>query len=1278
MSATATKKIPLPEKKLIALFSTQNGLFPKNAIYKLFKYSVWFEYRDSETGKVSYYIKDGEHIDDDVEGVINYIKNKYFLGRKAKFNRERDVLGIIDMTDHAMSLNPLYDPRLAEGNRKGHYDKEIGPGLEEVGFIHLKGKKATSDEGDTSFEIYDIPDDWTKDEARDRYITYHENLNNPTSDTREPVIYDARDFVEDSKTKIEKTYIDEVLEDRHLVAGAPGSGKELGGLALIQIVHDLYKFDNTTINILSCTIPKNLAEPINELASVDGYRFKDGTVVDFSRFQCYMTNKLYKKLKSELNWKKYKWVQDNVKLIDSADEIPSKHSKGIIPLLFAGYQDIAWSGTKEIREKYRGLVGRVGMFALNEAHQFLKLKNKMYTSLSSNLGWKFFMPLTGTPYPLIFGEPGLLTFDKDQRSIMSRQQMMMDKKNNPNSDYAPYPDIITYGPSGLDKVKAEMSRDPRWKDDANGMTIQKLVATYNPETKVFKYFDLIHRLVSRLCKADDFGEYDGLSIRNLPKLCDEAKNNILGLFPAGFIKGAGVKVYIPELEKQLKASGAFGSYKSFVSYTDDLSDIKAQVKDSITKTFVLTHRKDATGTNIPSWGVSVMFMAVGNSLTFYEQAPEGRISRASDNKTNCGVVLLEPDNSMSLKVQVEEKLSIEKGENKTFSQIVDEVHDCYPYYNDMNGKLVRVNREEYGKILEELSKRGNYGLDLCCKRTNLGGIDDFFNDTTSTETAKVKITDNDNEDAKSKTRKRLAEQLELDFGDTDEKKKEDNLHNMKKQMIARCRKLLIIHNEVDPTLESCHDFLVKAVDDKNTTITRIMGRCINYIHLLDNGNAPIHFDVEYTKRWLGKVDEIVNVEDALEFLRDKALFDSKKQFIPATKELILEIVDLILKYKKIHKNSRIIDPCGGRGAFLIYLMSEAKKRNIDINPKKVYYNDIDPVSVDIFKALNKDYKLGIPEKNISCMDALQLEYNMKKFDVVLTNPPYKESENDSTYTNLWAQIYVKVFGMLEKDGIMGAVKPKTWATLKMPDRTSDNGKVLDIIRNHAVYINLDECKRHFTVGSTFSYSIVTQNPSIKTQIRTFTENFETDPRTFCDNIIVDINPISLSILKKFKKLTFRKGLDVSLNDDFVKALITDEEHNDSNKDEYKYPVQYAMSTMKWSKIPHKLQYVKKVIFPNQTASNYPLYDDGISAPANRGRTYLVDSELEGNNIVEFMKLNLMNYIISQQRFHHGLLNSMVIEQIPDIDYTKSWTEKGAYDLIGLNSEERDYIEANVK
>lgn len=1100
-----------------------NDLFAINANYKLFIYGVWVSIPDRRNpDKTIWRFKHGEHIDNNEEGVIKYIVKKYFTSKANEFDKERDLIGIIDMTDHAISLNPLFDPRLERSkdvNRKGHYDKELIPGLEEVGFKHIKGDKAKSEFG-RSFELFEPPKDMSDEEVKHRFNTYHENLKKPTLDICERVVYDARDFVEDSKTKIEETYINEVLEDRHLVAGAPGTGKETGGLALIQIVHDLYRFDDTTINIFSCTIPKNLAEPISELARVDGYRFKDETIADFSRFKCYMTNSLYKGLKPELEGDVQSWVRDNVQFIESADEIPNKHSKGIIPLLFAGYQDIAYKGTKAIREKYIGLVGRVSTFALNEAHQFLKLENKMYTSLSSNLGWKFFMPLTGTPYPLIFGEPGLLTFNKDQRSIMSRQQMMIDKKNNPESPYAKYPDILTYGPSLLDEVKEKMSQDSRWKSDADGMTMQGLVANYDPKTKIFKYFDFIHRLCFRLFAKDDFGDHDGLSIHNLPDLCAEAKNNLICFLPQGFIKGVGVKVYIPALVKQLEASGALGVYKPYVSYTDDLSDIKDDAKNPSIKTIVFTHRKHATGTNVPDWGTSIMMMPVGNSLTFYEQGPEGRVSRASDNKTNCGLVLLEPDNSMSLKVQIEEKLSIERNENKTFSQIIDEVHDCYPYYNDINGELVRVSREDYAKILEEMSKRGSYSLTMCCNRTNIGGINEFFSDVDSSESTDVDITNNNNKKAKTKSSKQ-GKQFELDFGDVSEDEKEKNFHNMKKQMIARLKKLLIIHNdEINPTIEDCYNFLNKAkkglysgtivlgnskqsdnqnvavwnngailndinpvkhkwskwvsnelLDDadivrvhfnspkdvkiiskselaqqmgidklscyqigyryyKDTNIGdvlyisfdaheenwteainigfcdrhtqihlndvhKIMGKTINYIDLLDNDNSPTHFDVNYTNRWLGKINEVKNIEDALEFLRDKELFDNEKQFIPEKKDLMHQIVKEVLKESNLNNNSFIIDQCGGRGGFLIHLILEAKKLDIDINMKRVYYNDIDPVSVSIFKALNRDYKLGIPEKNITCKDALQLEYDMK-FNLSISNVAYNSREE--TYT----------------------------------------------------------------------------------------------------------------------------------------------------------------------------------------------------------------------------------------------------------------------------------------
>ena len=101
------------------------------------------------------------------------------------------------------------------------------------------------------------------------------------------------------------------------------------------------------------------------------------------------------------------------------------------------------------------------------------------------------------------------------------------------------------------------------------------------------------------------------------------------------------------------------------------------------------------------------------------------------------------------------------------------------------------------------------------------------------------------------------------------------------------------------------------------------------------------------------------------------------------------------------------------------------------------------------------------------------------------------------------------------------------------------------------------------------------------------------------------------------------------------------------------------------------------MFPNQNSKNYPVYDAGVSAPPNRGAVFLVESDEVGNNIIDFMKTDVMQFIVSQQRFHHGLLNTSVVSKIPDVDYTKKWKEEDLYELLSLTEEEIDYIKSNV-
>ena len=393
------------------------------------------------------------------------------------------------------------------------------------------------------------------------------------------------------------------------------------------------------------------------------------------------------------------------------------------------------------------------------------------------------------------------------------------------------------------------------------------------------------------------------------------------------------------------------------------------------------------------------------------------------------------------------------------------------------------------------------------------------------------------------------------------------------------------------------------------------------------------------------------------------------------------LTDEIVSHMNIIEMGDYIDVSVGPDANFVCSLLECNK-NINI-----YIADVSLVNLMLARKKIKDlFDYDIPDNQVILYHSTSIEKykegvgNMN-FDGIVGNPPFGDKSNDSTYTNLWAQIYSDSFKRLkDKNSQMGMVKPKTWATPKDENRTSQTSDVFNIIAEHASHINIDDCKKHFiregsNPGSTFSYTIISMNKSENCEVTTLDETFNVNPTIFCRNIIKDVNKTSLSIFEKFKKLSIKeKETRCSLK----AKMITSEERDETNSEEFCYPVQFAMTTVKWANEPHRLQYEKKVIFPNQTTKNYPLYDAGRSAPANRGAVFLVDTDIEGENIVDFMKTKTMQFIISQQRFHHGLLNTAVVSSIPDLDYTKKWTDSDVYDLLNLEQEEIDYIEANVK
>ena len=347
-------------------------------------------------------------------------------------------------------------------------------------------------------------------------------------------------------------------------------------------------------------------------------------------------------------------------------------------------------------------------------------------------------------------------------------------------------------------------------------------------------------------------------------------------------------------------------------------------------------------------------------------------------------------------------------------------------------------------------------------------------------------------------------------------------------------------------------------------------------------------------------------------------------------------------------------------------MLAAKKRNIDISPKRVYYNDIDPVSVDIFKALNRDYKLGIPEKNISSMDALQLEFDMK-FNVVIGNDPYQKENKISDDRmqpknhSLWSELLVKSFDIAEegKEGIVIKVSPDSWMS-----PTHVGFKTFK--EKQVVYANLD-CSEYFPgVASSFTWWIAENTPVYKdTNLGNINFNFnEFDyiPRSPEQSFGIH----QKVMLAELPKLEVKKDTTCHSSKSHVKQEKTTE---------FCFPHLHTNPQTKYANIKSK-HFDNLKVFWTYSGQFIPRKNYGDIGITECAGCIIADDKFEVDCYYSMMNSKLYKFIIETAKWS-GFINSKIVYNLPKLDM-KVWTDEEVYDYFDILPEERDYIETIIK
>lgn len=1206
------------------LEKTQPSLFANNANYRMFKYAVIV----SDTNG-NLYVKDGDHRCETQEEALFYATGMTTGKTRGLINKD-DVLMVMDMTDHARTLGK--DPSVNVDSSRG-YDDDIRDAMP------LRRKLFRNFMGQSSLELHPIPksyieqngNNWREVLAFDWEVA-HKTLLNGGDDVKKAV-YESRPYLVESfaKTAGSQTVY------KHLLAAATGAGKETSTLALLIHIHNQKQYDNTKINVSVATIPSTTSESFNELATVAGMNVGGYGFVDFSRIKPYITEQWYKGYYNTCSKEAKVYIRDNATIVKTVADIPATHEDNVVPVLFGGFHDLAQKSNK-IDRRYAGLDKRIGTLAIGEAHQMLSnSNNKMWKNLNAMFGKKCFkLFITGTPYDFIYGNAAAEFFGIDERSLFTRNDLYKDKRNNPNSHYLDYPDFNFYGINVQDVVE-QLKADYRWEGDENGFTFNKLF-TYDPEKKQFVYEKTILWLFKRMFGMDAFSESgDPLSIYNAPGLCDVAKRHGMIALPVGN-KNASAAVYINALKNLLVEHGVFPG-EVFDAYDDDLGDRKDDIANAKGMTLTLTCNKDCTGANIPQLGYFVFMRKLGDSVKFFEQAT-GRVGRKFSGKTNCGVFLADLENSMNVMLTIEEKISSERDDDFSVREMIEELLANYNFFTGRSGEWEALDPIDFAATLEELNAKGNYGINQCLRNTDPDeGFDLFFANTTNSENKRIDINSNGNAGAKNSNRNAIMEQMGLPFDKNASFKQ--NWINAKLTFASKCRWLAFLKDA--KTVKECVDIIETALEQDDKETLSIVGKGVEWFPTLMTDE---HIDVRYTNRWIQKFnDNRVNFENLLEMLADP--IHKTDTFVAEPNRVLRRIANKIIKKLKNKKNITIIDPCAGRGGFIVYLLKLAKEKNIDIDTNQVYYNDNDSNMTKFFKQVNKEYNLGIPEENITSMDFLLLpKESSMKFDVVITNPPYLGKRA------LHQQFFNLAVDLVKDDGDVVFIQPATVYFNKKEYQKNAVKIMIDHLENYIVDVEILGSEI-FESASVANDLAITHLKKTKSNTKNINKIVYKNGDTYTDVPLKDISqtrmpPAVYSVIsEKIKSYISKHGSlqdALELNEDKLKAKIAKIRG-----------VSGPESPMWYSLMPSDKKYWG-------TDSDY-----GIA----------VKNEHEVDNAYEYFKTYIARFGLAMSKFtanhHMGELRT-----VPLVDFSKAHTDADLCSMMNISDDEFLEIKKVIK
>jgi hypothetical protein len=297
-----------------------------------------------------------------------------------------------------------------------------------------------------------------------------------------------------------------------------------------------------------------------------------------------------------------------------------------------------------------------------------------------------------------------------------------------------------------------------------------------------------------------------------------------------------------------------------------------------------------------------------------------------------------------------------------------------------------------------------------------------------------------------------------------------------------------------------------------------------------------------------------------------------------------------------------------------------------------------------------------------------------QFDVVVTNPPFQDSENRGrTRHKLWIDFTREVFDKYLVDGgTLAQVSPSSFR--------SPSNRVLDIFRRYQVScINYDTGQYFPEVASSFSDYVITKSRGQAGPTLVRGAGGETHELTIDEGLFYLPNVDGPAALSVHRKVIFDWRDKLQVERDYVTChnilLKRSDTLSKEPTDRHIHPVLHTNRQTWWSSVKQSFADDLKVMW-SRSGYTTPFFDPGKLGCTDMAYFVRVRDHSEGEALAHNLNLTLLRYVYKTARWS-GFGNERVFDSLPNLPRDAALTDNELFDRFGLTTEEVDHVRSVV-